>query len=365
MSAERLSARVHRHRFSTIQKVHPCSLDTTLVEILGLRGLPLAVASFAGIRAASALHAVARSVSSFMSNEAHAVQAALTRKLYLCGGRAEREELNTVEVFDIVTGTWDSLPPMLHRRSAAVAAVIEGCLYVCGGNGPSMERFTPSTFSWEALPPMAHERQRAAAAVLAGQFIVCGGFGGDYLNSVERFDPKTYSWSPMPSLTEERAGGCAAVVGGRVHVCGGGNWSHEPFSVERLIAELGTWELLPLPTLYYDKHCYDSAALAVIGDTLYVCGGLHSQGRDTALDSLNLLSGVWTVLPPMSVGRSCATATVVNKRLYVCGGSSSKVRFPDDALDCMECFDPATGTWSMMPSMPRCRHTAAGTTLVL
>lgn len=55
--------------------------------------------------------------------------------------------------------TWTAIANMLSRRSSAGVAVLDGLLYVAGGNDGtsclnSVERFNPKTNTWEGVAPM-------------------------------------------------------------------------------------------------------------------------------------------------------------------------------------------------------------------
>ena len=57
------------------------------------------------------------------------------------------------------SNAWTAIANMLSRRSSAGVAVLEGMLYVAGGNDGtsclnSVERFNPKTNAWEGVAPM-------------------------------------------------------------------------------------------------------------------------------------------------------------------------------------------------------------------
>lgn len=54
---------------------------------------------------------------------------------------------------------WTPVASMLSRRSSAGVAVLEGALYVAGGNDGtsclnSVERYSPKAGAWESVAPM-------------------------------------------------------------------------------------------------------------------------------------------------------------------------------------------------------------------
>lgn len=57
------------------------------------------------------------------------------------------------------SNTWTAIANMLSRRSSAGVAVLDGMLYVAGGNDGtsclnSVERFNPKANTWEGVAPM-------------------------------------------------------------------------------------------------------------------------------------------------------------------------------------------------------------------
>eukprot|EP00927_Polykrikos_kofoidii_P037678 TRINITY_DN31899_c0_g1_i1.p1 TRINITY_DN31899_c0_g1~~TRINITY_DN31899_c0_g1_i1.p1 ORF type:complete len:425 (-),score=54.25 TRINITY_DN31899_c0_g1_i1:296-1570(-) len=107
-----------------------------------------------------------------------------------------------VERFDTNAGQWQMLPALLESRSNAVAASLDGRLYVCGGVGNrgqtlrSAERWDPTTWRWERLPNMLTARSFGAARAVGGCLSVCGGIdeSGKPITTTENFDPKSGTW---------------------------------------------------------------------------------------------------------------------------------------------------------------------------
>jgi uncharacterized protein (TIGR03437 family) len=88
-------------------------------------------------------------------------------------------------------------------------------------------------------------------------------------------------------------------------------------------------------------------ATGVIGQKIYVIGGLNSSGvlnlnevYDPAMDS-------WTTAAPMPTARFVPASAVVNNILYAMGGSSSET-----VLNVVEAYNPSTDTWSTKSPMP-------------
>ncbi len=157
----------------------------------------------------------------------HSVAGAIAGKLYY---------LECVEyglhklflVFDPDTGKWSNrtAPPLqLDYRSGAV---IDGKLYVVGGQAADGQRtgalyvYNPATDKWTAKAPMPTARSQAAAAVLDGKLYVLGGHDSNkVLDTVECYDPANDRWSALPPLPTPRYFLGAAVVGRTIYALGG------------------------------------------------------------------------------------------------------------------------------------------------
>jgi Kelch motif len=58
-------------------------------------------------------------------------------------------------------------------------------------------------------------------------------------------------------------------------------------------------------------------------------------------------------MKPMLVARGRFGATMLDGKLYACGGSNGQVE-----LKSVECFDPVTDTWTQLPDMTSHRTSA-------
>merc|ERR1719162_733722 len=82
-------------------------------------------------------------------------------QLYLCGGQDGSEDVSVVECYDPKAAVWEVLQMRVQCRRNAAVAVVNSCLYLCGGHGRdgrhvlnTVERFNQESGSWEALTPM-------------------------------------------------------------------------------------------------------------------------------------------------------------------------------------------------------------------
>jgi len=115
--------------------------------------------------------------------------------------------IDTISVND----SWTTATSMPTARRFPAAAVIDGKMYVAGGNTgssnltstTSLEVYGPTTDSWTAATSMPTARAWAAAATIDRKLYVAGGYNGtSVLKTLEVYDPTTDSWTtatPMPT----------------------------------------------------------------------------------------------------------------------------------------------------------------------
>jgi N-acetylneuraminic acid mutarotase len=85
------------------------------------------------------------------------------------------------------------------------------------------ESYDPVTDRWEQRAPMPTARSGIAAAVLQGQIFVFGGEApAGTFHQVEAYNPKSNSWSSHMRMPTSRHGLGAAAVAGRIYVISGG-----------------------------------------------------------------------------------------------------------------------------------------------
>ena len=212
-------------------------------------------------------------------------------KLYVFGGSTHSFSgaVQNAAVFDPATNAWTSLPQMTTARSGAMAKAIGGKIYVAGGMGTdgasldSVEVFDPAAAggagAWSGATPMGTRRDNAGSAVLDGKLYVFGGdtrnSDGSYvdrtLDTVEMYDPGTDSWTDRAPMPTGRQSVIVGTLNGRAQVMGGEVSSSPPGAFaanEEYDPATDSWRgLHSMPT---PRH---GATAATIGDVIYVVGG--------------------------------------------------------------------------------------------
>jgi len=284
--------------------------------------------------------------------------------------------LTSAEYFDLTIGEWVVLPPMKTARRAAASAVIAHKLYICGGAVESddswhslntVEMLDMASFTWESSQAMQFARHSAACGVIAGRLYVAGGSGIFPLKTAERLDPTTNTWHQLPSMHKRRENPVACVHGWNLCVCGGrvpyetssdtffdSGWS-ELHSVEVFSTLSQSWEVLPsMPASCYD----DMGSMSGVA-----CGRLYVFGA--SMDKMNRRlpgyccqvfdpeTGAWEDLPPPPGNPVRAQSAQISGSFYICGGfCAGHARYgKEEALNYATCFDAQQGTWNILPTM--------------
>jgi N-acetylneuraminic acid mutarotase len=257
------------------------------------------------------------------------------------------------------TGTWATKAAMPTARAEAVSGVINGLLYVVGGedgiNSLSvLEVYDPTTNTWATKAPMPTARTGAAAGVIDGKLYVVGGSDlpeTQKFNTLEVYDPATDTWAtkaPMPTARNVPGFG---VINGKLYVVGG---APRTTILEVYNPATDTWETkAPM----FTARAYPAAA--VINGKLYVAGGSTPTVLTGALEVYEPITDTWTSKAPMPTPRYVLEAAALNAQLYTIGGDPSNSGFPSESA-INEVYDPATDTWNNEAPLPTARWGMTG-----
>lgn len=215
---------------------------------------------------------------------------------------------------------------------------------------------SPKLTIWQSLASPPLPRAGTPVTAINGTLVVAGGtYWQDnvkyFASRADRYDPATDSWSALPSLPGGLGDAPAVVLGGRVHIFGGGTAG--PGGTTTLVLREGGWSedvamRLPAPRR--------SAVATVVGDRVFLIGGLSGSGMEFATATSTVWSaasqGGWTECAPIpGPARFNAAVGAVGGKILLAGGCT-----PDGAgvrnLDEILAYDPVANRWSTLGRLP-------------
>lgn len=161
--------------------------------------------------------------------------ALLGRTLHFFGGTGIDRYVSEDEhwTLSLDDGTeWTPAAPLPNARNHLAAAVVDGALYVIGGQyghnetlvtQRSVQLYDAAQDQWIERAPLPAGRSHIATAVVNGQIYV---FGGEEQHGVAQdevfvYDPRTNAWTSATPLPLPRLSGVAGVIDGAILYTGG------------------------------------------------------------------------------------------------------------------------------------------------
>lgn len=273
---------------------------------------------------------------------------------------------------------WEPEPPMSVARDQFTGGVIDGKIYVFGGNGnpntvnlKSTEMFNPAT-DWVNRADNNHNGgygvEELTGAVVDANLYVFGAWGGigpgghygDF-NFNERYDPNTDTWTSLAPKPTVVTAAPATVYNGEIYLFGGSynyEGKEEPNFydvVEAYNPATNTWRFVTnMPIMVM------MPAVATVGDKVYVIGGyLPEEDRmSTDVMRFDFQTEQWDTnsCEPLPNNRArglvySSAAPVVDGKIFLIGGSEGnwENHWPSNKVDI---YDTVTNTWQVGTSLP-------------
>lgn len=245
-------------------------------------------------------------------------------------------------------GTWYALADMPTRRQEVATAVFNGEIYVLGGFNPNgqptntVEVYNPKTDSWRSAAPLPIVNDHGSAATVAGLLLAFGGRS----NRVFAYNPDKDSWYDLAPMHYQHGGTAAVAVIGEYLYVAGGNGSGMVGNEAEVYDPYGdTWYVMA-PMNVPRNHTAGGA----IDGLFYVAGGRGTAQSGAAFEVYDPTQDSWTTLPNLPTPRSGVAGAVAHGCLYIFGGEIPGV-FSE-----VEVYDPNTGEWQAATPMPTPRH---------
>ncbi|XP_076462574.1 actin-binding protein IPP-like isoform X2 [Babylonia areolata] len=275
----------------------------------------------------------------------------------------DTQTLASVEKYDTFYQHWHTVSAMKYARSSHGVAVLNRCVYVAGGESDCMiydtvERYDPLTNTWSQVQNMVLPRYGLGLCAHGGHLYAFGGWiGAEIGNSLERYDPETNTWSMVGHMPTPRFAMGVVQHEGLVYVVGGLNdMGLEMKMMESFNPVTQEWQTL-CPMGERRAH----VGVAGLDKHIYVFGGWNEhEGALSSAECYSIEEDKWMELPPMMASRAGPSCIVVSGMLYVIGGRSHAGQCAAPlTLDTVECFNPLTSSWSLLPKLQTGRCEAA------
>ena len=254
-------------------------------------------------------------------------------------------------------GRWDTVPPMLHARSAHSVVADDRGIFALAGSGAggrtvaAVERFEGAR--WHVETTLPGDGLNAPASVILGdRLFVIGGFNGVSnvpTDEVLIYDLRTRLWTTGTKLPAPRGGHAAVVLDGRIHVFGGGNSRSTIADHSVFDPATNAWtELAPL------RFPRGSPAGVAFEGRIYSIGGRSGPSDFGDVDVFDPATGAWThegMIDPIGT----ASAVVYRGTIHLFGGESQARR---ESVSTVLRYDPRSRAWTVDTPMPTGRNYA-------
>jgi N-acetylneuraminic acid mutarotase len=258
------------------------------------------------------------------------------------------------------------------RMEPRASVLLTGKILMAGGvslarnwdNVKTAELYDPLSGNWTVVGSMTSARgYHTASVLLDGKVLVVGGtsygYDGDAINTAELYDPLSGNWVNTGNMTTRRKYHTACVLlDGKVLVVGGGNYNYKWNTVNT--AELydslsGNWTDVSDMTIGREHH---TASVLLDGKVLVV-GGYNGDNTLRTAELYDPLSGNWTNVGNMTTARRFHTASVLlDGKVLVVGGYNG-----DYTLGTAEVYNPLFGNWTNVGNMITARRYHAASVL--
>ncbi|HEU0210253.1 MAG TPA: putative Ig domain-containing protein [Candidatus Udaeobacter sp.] len=258
--------------------------------------------------------------------------------IYVAGGKAfdNCQPVDKLESYNPQQNSWSAKSPMLNPRWLAGAGMINGIMYVvggqtgCGGAVATVDSYATGTDTWSSAPrdlPQRRARYAMGVGVVDNVLYAIGGnnTSDTATDFVDAYDPGTDTWAPKTSMPTKRGYPVVVVAHNKIYAIGGLNNGLQLNAVEEFDPAgnqgMGSWRSKQSIPILQTK-----GAGGVINNLIYVIAGIDSTATTIPADLLTVqtfdpVANSWTTGPDALTARSNHGAAVVNNILYAVGGT--------------------------------------------
>eukprot|EP01083_Nonionella_stella_P077084 210303_1 len=293
-----------------------------------------------------------------------------TSIMFRLGGTLNKKTNRSVDMLDLGTGMWSSLPSLKHARSQCPPALINGNIICAGGCGrkskplSSVELFDFECAKWTELSPLKQARWGHAAYVMyyedneaiprtpscvssthsgadsneTAKLMVAGGWSRKRKNlqTAELYDFSTNQWQSIAPMNVARSR-CVAM-----------EWT----SIDR-VGVIGGWADSTKVVEYYDSHKDCWYRLKDLNhEHIYPSCGLLSDQHLYAMNRY-LESDAKAIINERK--KQHLENNIHHKMATMRGRPAPFVLGSNDQLSCLELFDDRSDQWIILQTFTRSR----------
>lgn len=290
----------------------------------------------------------------------------LGSKAYFAGGMNSSGLKSTVEIYDAVTGEWNTTQNLSVARAVPLATACGSKVLFAGGADfygsgavySTVDIFDTITQQW-SVEQLSVPRLGAAVVSHGNKVLFAGGSSIQQsitYDIVDIYDVQTGEWSTA-TLSEPRVTWYAVV--GDLAVFAGG-WDFPGIVSKRVDIYNFTTDTWSIDSLSVARAF---VGVASIGNKVMFAGGVTSENESSdVVDIYDATTGTW-VTTTLSQSRAfCDNQNVVtagDKVFFVGGGDIDLYSYTwYNAYTVIDIYDPVTNTWSVnyMPFSARIHH---------
>ena len=255
-------------------------------------------------------------------------------------------------------GWWQDRTPMPGPRAEHSGVAVDGWIYLFGDYNYSPDngwagRYHPATGTWdEPLAPMLTGRGQTAAAAVGEYIYVFGGnscFTNCYQSHNEAYHIPTNTWSSRAPLPGTRAWLTATTVGNLIYVMGGSDHTGAHASNFIYDPARDSWTTGPdMPTA---RHHHAAGELYgkiyVMGGRDIISGGGGPYVQVSDVDVFDPGTGQWSQVASLPTPRAHLSGVVANGKIYAIGGLDvyEDGSSPTEFSTLVQEYDPMLGCW--------------------
>ncbi len=243
---------------------------------------------------------------------------------WVLGGSATGTMLDTVERYNISTGTWDSPWSLPEPRDAFACGTLDGYAYIFGGRfaetdvTDTCESIELSTgIPGSASPALPVPRANMGSAIMDGVIYMAG--GRHFTGTAWEAHRETYSFTPPgPDIIGEtdlefETYMCGFAAGGGKLYQVGGTVEREDVTTNEPGAKSWQWIASLIPGRQGNGCVY-------VEGWIYSVGGDAAWGSMSNVDVLDIEGDTWYSIEPINYNRTGAAVATDGTYIYVAGG---------------------------------------------